>query len=418
MLLPGNLTSNGHLSGNPESERAERAYFQNFPPDKNNVDELVVVRSDRYTVDQRPFKSFVGSLLEQGAATSVVANAFVYYRNGDRSLVSADRHATLIGIQRSGDVDPLLPIVKQNNGRDGFRVTITGEGTLDHDFNDLSQHDLKSGELGIGLPAALIILLLVFGTVVAGLVPLLMAILAIVVALGLTSIVADAFTLSVFVVNMLTAMGLALGIDYSLFVVSRYREERAAGAAEQEAIATSGATASRAVLFSGSTFVVAMCGMLLVPSNVMRSLAVGAIAVGITSVLAALTLLPALLSLLGDRVNALRVPWIGRNVGTPAGAGEPLLGGDRPTCHAPARHLPGRVHGAAPRRGGPGRRAAPGRERCRHTARQAAQQTGLRGALEGLPAAELEPRPDRRPGERRLGGGQGRHRQAPGRPGR
>jgi RND superfamily putative drug exporter len=316
VLLPGNLTSNGHLSGEPESERAERAYFQNFPPDKNNVDELVVVRSERYTVDQRPFKSFVGRLLEQGAATSVVANAFVYYRNGDRNLVSADRHATLIGIQRSGDVDPLLPIVKQNNGRDGFRVTITGEGTLDHDFNDLSQHDLKSGELGIGLPAALIILLLVFGTVVAGLVPLLMAILAIVVALGLTSIVADAFTLSVFVVNMLTAMGLALGIDYSLFVVSRYREERAAGAAEQEAIATSGATASRAVLFSGSTFVVAMCGMLLVPSNVMRSLAVGAIAVGITSVLAALTLLPALLSLLGDRVNALRVPWIGRNVGT------------------------------------------------------------------------------------------------------
>ena len=176
---------------------------------------------------------------------------------------------------------------------------------------------------------------------VAGLVPLLMAILAIVVALGLTSIVADAFTLSVFVVNMLTAMGLALGIDYSLFVVSRYREERAAGAAEQEAIATSGATASRSVLFSGSTFVVAMCGLLLVPSNVMRSLAVGAIAVGITSVLAALTLLPALLSLLGDRVNALRVPWIGRNVGTQQARGEPLLGRDRPACACtgPATYL-------------------------------------------------------------------------------
>jgi hypothetical protein len=69
----------------------------------------------------------VGRLLEQGAATSVVANAFVYYRNGDRNLVSADRHATLIGIQRSGDVDPLLPIVKQNNGRDGFRVTDSTE---------------------------------------------------------------------------------------------------------------------------------------------------------------------------------------------------------------------------------------------------------------------------------------------------
>jgi uncharacterized membrane protein YdfJ with MMPL/SSD domain len=316
VFLPGNLTSDGHLSGNPASERAERAFYESFPPDRNTVDELVVVRSPRYTVDQPAFKRFVGGLVQQGSATGVVANAFVYYRNGDRTLVSADRHATLIGIQRQADVDPLLPIVERNNGRDGFRVTITGEGTLDHDFNQLSQHDLKSGELGIGLPAALIILVLVFGTVVAGLVPLLMAILAIVLALGLTAIVADAFTLSVFVVNMLTAMGLALGIDYSLFVVSRYREERAGGAEQLEAIAASGATASRAVLFSGSTFVVAMLGMLLVPSSVMRSLAVGAIAVGITSVLAALTLLPALLGLLGDRVNALRVPWIGRNVGS------------------------------------------------------------------------------------------------------
>jgi RND superfamily putative drug exporter len=256
-----------------------------------------------------------------------VDNAFVYYRNGDRTLVSADRHATLIGIQRSGDVDPLLPIVQRNNGREGFSVAITGEGTLDYDFNHLSQHDLESGELGVGLPAALIILVLVFGTVVAGLVPLLMAVLAIVVALGLTAIVADAFTLSVFVVNMLTAMGLALGIDYSLFVVSRYREERAAGIEQLDAIAASGATASRAVLFSGSTFVVAMLGMLLVPSNVMRSLAVGAIAVGITSVLAALTLLPALLGLLGDRVNALRVPWIGRNVGSQAARESRFWGG-------------------------------------------------------------------------------------------
>ena len=316
LFLPGNLTSNGHLSGNPASERAESAFYSSFPPDRSAVDELVVVRSPRYTVDEPPFRRFVANLVRQGSETGVVGNAFIYYQSGDPTLVSGDRHATLIGIQRSADVDPLLSVVERNNGRNGFLVAITGEGTLDHDFNDLSQHDLKAGELRIGLPAALIILLLVFGTVVAGLVPLLMAILAIIVALGLTAIVADAFTLSVFVVNMLTAMGLALGIDYSLFVVSRYREERANGADENEAIAATGATASRAVLFSGSMFVVAMVGMLLVPSNVMRSLAVGAITVGITSVVAALTLLPALLSLLGNRVNALRIPWIGRNVGS------------------------------------------------------------------------------------------------------
>jgi len=192
---------------------------------------------------------------------------------------------------------------------------ITGEGTLDHDFNALSQHDLKSGELQVGLPAALIVLVLVFGSVVAGLVPLLMALISIVVALGLCAIAAEIFTVSVFLVNMLTGMGLALGIDYALFVVSRYREERGRGLAELDAIQRSGATASRAVLFSGTVFVVALTGMLLVPSNVMKSLALGAIAVGIVSVCAALTLLPAVVGLLGDRVNSLRVPWLGRNIG-------------------------------------------------------------------------------------------------------
>jgi RND superfamily putative drug exporter len=113
---------------------------------------------------------------------------------------------------------------------------------------------------------------------------------------------------------MLTGMGLALGIDYSLFVVSRYREERGHGLAKDAAIRTAGATASRAVLFSGSTFVVALFGMLIVPTSIMRSLAAGAIIVGVVSVAAALTLLPALLALIGDRVNALPVPWLGRNL--------------------------------------------------------------------------------------------------------
>jgi uncharacterized membrane protein YdfJ with MMPL/SSD domain len=313
-FLPGNLTTNGYVTNNPDSRRAEQL-FQRLPSDPNAVDEIVVVRSERLTVDQPAYRAFVSRLLAEGAATGVVYRARTYYDTRDRALVSADRHATVVELQRQADVDRLLGVVERANGRDGFRVVMTGDGTLDHDFNELSQHDLKSGELAIGLPAALVVLLLVFGAVVAGLVPLLMAIVAIVVALGLVSILAESFTLSVFVVNMLTGMGLALGIDYSLFILSRYREERARGLDQHDAIAAAGATSSRAVLFSGSVFVVALTGMLLVPSNVMRSLADGAIAVGIVSVAAALTLLPALLGLLGDRVNALRVPWLGRNIG-------------------------------------------------------------------------------------------------------
>ncbi|HSB38314.1 MAG TPA: MMPL family transporter [Gaiellaceae bacterium] len=308
-LLPGNTTTEGHVTGSPASARAERLFNERFPPDRNAVDELVVVRSATLTAREPAFRQFGLRLLAQARATGVVARARVL-------AVSGDGHAALIGVQRKADVDPLLPIVQRANGQDGFRVVMTGEGTLDHDFNDLSQHDLKSGELSVGLPAALIILLLVFGAVVAGLIPLLMAFVAIIVALGLCAIIAAGFTLSVFVVNMLTGMGLALGIDYSLFVVSRYREERAGGLEELEAIGAASATASRAVLFSGSVFVIALTGMLLVPSNVMKSLAVGAITVGIVSVAAALTLLPALLGLLGDRVNALRLPYVGRSIGS------------------------------------------------------------------------------------------------------
>ena len=128
---------------------------------------------------------------------------------------------------------------------------------------------------------------------------------------------------------MISAMGLALGIDYSLFILSRYREERGHGLEKIDAIVASGATASRAVLFSGIAFVLAMFGMVLVPDTILRSLALGAILVGIVSVLAALTLLPAVLSLLGDRVNALQIPVIGRRAINERRLGRPLLVGAR-----------------------------------------------------------------------------------------
>ena len=151
---------------------------------------------------------------------------------------------------------------------------------MGNDFIEVSQRDLQRGELQYGLPAALIVLLLVFGAVVAASVPLMIAVVSIVVSLGIAALVGQVFPLSFFVINMTFAMGLALGIDYSLFVVSRYREGRFAGLAKLDAIAVSGGTASKAVLFSGSSFVVALLGMLLVPDIVLRSLAFGAVLVG------------------------------------------------------------------------------------------------------------------------------------------
>jgi uncharacterized membrane protein YdfJ with MMPL/SSD domain len=328
-LLGGSLTTEGKPTNNPESERALDARERAFPPNgRTTVTDVVVVRSDRYSVDSPQFESFV-QRLANGSDTSALSSARTYLTGESSSLVSDDRHATIvpIAILDEDETESVVDAVERADEDPAFAVSVTGEQTLDHDFNLLSQEDLESGELQFGLPAALIILLLVFGAVVAGLIPLLMAIVSIVVALGFVSLLAQPFELSVFVINMLTGMGLALGIDYSLFVVSRYREERARGREQFEAIAFSGLTASRAVVFSGTAFVVAMFGMLLVPSSIMRSLAVGAIVVGIVSVVAATTLLPALLGLLGDRVDSLRVPFVGRRVLESAGSESRFWGG-------------------------------------------------------------------------------------------
>jgi RND superfamily putative drug exporter len=312
-LLGGKLTSDGAPTNTPDSKKAKDLIAKDFPQDARRVaTDIIVVRSSRFVVTDAPFRGVVAGLVRDAKDTGVVTSAASYLSVPSATLVSRDRHAAMIPIDvpTKGDITKVLPIVKHANSSD-FGAFMTGTDSINHDFGQLSQDDLKSGELRFGLPAALIILLLVFGAVVAAFVPIGMALVAIVAALGLTTLLAQEFGLSVFVVNMLTGMGLALGIDYSLFIVSRYREERGNGLAKEDAIMRAGATASRAVLFSGTAFVVAMFGMLIVPSSIMQSLATGAILVGITSVLGALTLLPALLAVLGDRVNAGRIPFFG-----------------------------------------------------------------------------------------------------------
>ena len=190
---------------------------------------------------------------------------------------------------------------------------------------------------------------------------------------------------------MMTGMGLALGIDYSLFVISRFREERARGLHKDAAIAVTGGTASRAVLFSGTTFVIALLGLFIVPTNVLRSLAAGAIIVGIVSVVAALTLLPAMLSLIGDRINALRIPFFGANLGRADAVGGPRLARlHRQGPAAPGRQ-PRRDRRPHDRRRAPGARPAHRPERRRHPARDASVQAGLPGRPRYFPGQDPNP---------------------------
>jgi putative drug exporter of the RND superfamily len=299
-----------------ESKQAERILDEGFPlaaTSGTSITEVVVVRAEDGDVGTEATRARVAALAD--ALRLAGAERVVTYAD-EQDLVSEDGDSTvlLLALGRDGedDVEDVVDVVERLDEEPGYTAAVTGDRTADADEDAASLEDLKKGELFFGAPLALVVLLLVFGTVVAGLVPLLLAVASIVVSLALVALLAQAYDLSVFTQNMLIGMGLALGIDYSLFTLSRYREERLQGREKPDAIATAGATAGRAVLFSGIAFVLAMLGLLLVPSTIFRSLAAGAILVGIVSVVAALTLLPAVLALLGDRVNALRIPFFGR----------------------------------------------------------------------------------------------------------
>jgi RND superfamily putative drug exporter len=309
------LTGEAEQLNNPESQQAYDLLAERLPPipDEFTTD-VVLVRSASLTVGQPSFQAKVDDVVERLRETDGVVNVV-------DEPTARTRHAVVIeaGLEDEAAAENVTEVLEAADD-EVFDLYATGQWMVENDFARLSQEDLETGELQFGLPAALVVLLLVFGAVVAGLVPLMLALVAILTALGLTALVGIAFDLSIFTVNMLSGMGLALGIDYSLFVVSRFREERSAGRDKLDAIAATGTTASRAVLFSGVAFVIAMFGLLIIPNTIFRSLAAGAILVGITSVLAALTLLPAVLSLLGDRVNSLRIPLIGRGAERGTGA--------------------------------------------------------------------------------------------------
>jgi RND superfamily putative drug exporter len=187
-------------------------------------------------------------------------------------------------------------------GGEGFEVLTVGVVSSDHTYGTMAEEDLRTGE-AIGVPVALIVLVVVFGALVAAGLPLVLGAVAIVVALGLTALVGRGVDLFVFVTNVITMLGLAVGIDYSLFIIARYREERRRGASKLGAIELAGATASKAVLFSGTTVVLALAGMFFVPLSVFRSIGAAAILVVVAAVAATLTLVPALLGLLGDRID-------------------------------------------------------------------------------------------------------------------
>jgi RND superfamily putative drug exporter len=310
------FTTKADFTNRPESVQANDLIKQRMNGGQDQpLTETVMVRSESLTVDDTQFRQTAEqTAADLRALPEIVASVTTYYdaiaagAPDAASLVSPDRRTMLMAVTFVGDFDQAsddaadyLAAIKRE-GRDDVRILTVGEVSSGEEFSQLAEKDLIHGE-GLGLLTALVVLVIVFGALVAAGVPIVLALVSIFVAVGLTALLGRVMGLSFFVVNMITMIGLAIGIDYALFIVSRYREERQRGRSKLDAIEITGGTASKAVLFSGTTVVLALLGMFLIPTVIFRSLGAGAILVVVVGVIATLTLVPALLSLLGDKID-------------------------------------------------------------------------------------------------------------------
>ncbi|HEV3472460.1 MAG TPA: MMPL family transporter, partial [Actinomycetota bacterium] len=260
-FLADSLTTEIQVTNDPEAQRAADVIGQRFGAP--GVTEVFILSSEDATVTDPSFEQAVRSL--QASASDEGAEAVTFYDTEDPAMVSDDRHTTLMPVTfpEPDEKADLLPAIEELRNEAEASGVLTarslGTATIEEDFTRISEEDLAQGE-SFGILVALVVLVLVFGAVVAGVVPLIMGVASIAVALGITALVGLAMDFSFFITNIITMMGLAVGIDYSLFIVSRFREERAGGRPKIDAIGATGATAGRAVLFSGLTVVLALLG--------------------------------------------------------------------------------------------------------------------------------------------------------------
>jgi RND superfamily putative drug exporter len=232
-----------------------------------------------------------------------------YASSGDPTLLSSDGTASLAGLVFDSQIEQAQQQVDRIRARlrpDGLTAYITGDPAVYQALETVSASDLRKAET-YALPFALIVLVLVFGSVVAAALPVIGGGMAVTVTLGVLYLLAQRFSLSIFTMNVASLLGLAVGIDYSLFIVGRFREELAHGASVAAAVETTVAHAGRAIFFSGIAVMVGLSGLLMFSYMSLRSIGLGGAIVVLFSVLSALTLLPAVLGVLGRRVNSLRI---------------------------------------------------------------------------------------------------------------
>lgn len=294
-----------------ESQTGQHLIEKHFGED-NNAAETIIIRSEHHTVDDPAFRQVVDTTIANLAPfQDDIAGIVNYYDAPDalemQPLVGDDGHALLLPVAFNKEPVDLQDSYKAYDTAidasrvDGFAVYSAGDITS-NEIGEMVNADL-SKDISVGLPVAAAVLVVVFGALIAAGVPLVLGVVTILTASGLAQVIGGRVVIDESGTTLVTMIGLALGIDYSLFLLERYREERRNGALKDVAIERAGATAGKAVIFSGGTVLLALLGLLLLPITIFRGMGLATAATVVIAVVASMTLLPALVSLLGDRIN-------------------------------------------------------------------------------------------------------------------
>lgn len=306
VLGPGDFTLKGS-----DSDIAARILNQKFHQNDQRAS-LVLIRNNALTVHDPAFARTVANIVSRIRADRSLRIVYLDNPLASRNtqLIARNQHAAAILFSSNlreetiqAQIERLRSLVKTS----GYSTWVTGTPALNHDYAVQSERDLQKGE-AITIPILIIILSLVFGTLAAAGLPLLLALFSIVLSLALVYGFGHYLDASIYVQNVVTVLGLGISIDYSLFIVYRFREELvvAQGNAERAVVRTM-ETAGRAVFFSGMTVALGLASLILTQLSFMESMGLGGMVVPFSAVLVALTLLPAVLGILGSRVNRLRV---------------------------------------------------------------------------------------------------------------
>ena len=313
-----NLTTGGWLDPTSESAQVSERLQDEYGGGRAVF--IALFESDAVDADARSqaFQEAISTTLEPVLAVAGVTGITGYAETGDDRFISeaGDKAYVLIGLDADEDasIDLVDPVKAALATPAGYEVALTGFGPIQQDSARLSEEDLVRAET-VSLPIAALVLILVFSSLVAAGMPLVVAGLAIPTSVGLINLVAQQREMSIYVLNIATMLGLALAIDYSLFITSRFREELGRGRTVEQAVERAVGTAGKAVLFSGIAVAIGLSGLLWFQATALSSIGLGGAIVVVASVFYSLTFLPAILGMLGPRVNALSVSALLRRLG-------------------------------------------------------------------------------------------------------